>query len=299
MAVSPSPRTAAPAARQDAEALAAPLPPLLIEAERVAATIVMGVHGRRRPGVGESFWEYRHHRREDGAARVDWRRSARSDSLFVRENEWEAAQSLYLWREASAGMDYASDRGLPSKARRAAVLMTALAILAVRGGERVGVLGVDAPARMGRVALEHAATLLESGATAEDALADHARIGAHGRVVLASDFLEPPELWAQRLAQLARRGVQGAVLMVADPAEETFPFRGRIRFQPTGAEHEPLLFGRAEAAQEAYRARYEAHCAAMRDMAARAGWRFASTRTDRPAASALLSLYAALAPAPR
>ncbi len=293
--------TAALALRRDAEGLAAPLPSLLIEAERVAATLVMGAHGRRQAGVGETFWEYRRHRREDGAVRVDWRRSARSDALFVRENEWEAAQSLYLWRDAAPGLDYASDPNLPTKARRAAVIQAALAILAVRGGERVGVLGTDAPARSGRAGLERAASALAEGASVEHALADRSRVGGRGRVVLASDFLEHPDVWAERLSAFARGGARGALLLVADPAEEAFPFAGRVRFTgPGGAAAAPdLLFGKAEAAQTAYHQRYHAHRAALRDIAGRAGWTMAVARTDHPASEALLRLYAGLAPQSR
>lgn len=286
--------------RRDAESLAGPLPGLLIEAERVASTIALGVHGRRRPGVGETFWEYRRHQREDGAARVDWRRSARSEQLFVRENEWEAAQTLHVWRDDAAGMAYASSAQTPTKARRAAVLLTALSILATRAGERIGVLGAGARPRMGRAAVEHAAGALHEGADIASALRDRARLSAQARVVLASDFLAPAEIWAKRLSALAQNGVRGALVMVVDPAEESFPFTGRVRFHgPDGAldAPEPLLFGRAETVQDDYRKRYQAHRAAMGDVAARAGWALVVSRTDQPAAEPLLRLYTSLAPA--
>ena len=43
---------------QRAELLAERLPPLLVAAERVAMTVAQGVHGRRRVGVGETFWQF-------------------------------------------------------------------------------------------------------------------------------------------------------------------------------------------------------------------------------------------------
>ncbi len=51
----------APSLRQRAEQLAAILPPILVAAERVASTVVQGVHGRRRVGQGEAFWQFRHY----------------------------------------------------------------------------------------------------------------------------------------------------------------------------------------------------------------------------------------------
>ena len=72
--------------------LAASMPRLILEARRVAATVIHGLHGRRRAGPGENFWQYRRFVSGEPASRVDWRRSARDDHLYVRELEWEAAQ---------------------------------------------------------------------------------------------------------------------------------------------------------------------------------------------------------------
>jgi uncharacterized protein (DUF58 family) len=70
--------------RNKAEHLADALPPLLVEADRVAHTIAQGLHGRRRAGMGEAFWQFRRYRQGDMATSIDWRKSARSDRLYVR-----------------------------------------------------------------------------------------------------------------------------------------------------------------------------------------------------------------------
>ena len=101
-----------------AEQTAAALPPLLVAAERVAATVAQGVHGRRRVGQGEAFWQFRQYQPGDAAARIDWRESAKSQRLYVRETEWEAAQSVWLWRDASASMDYSSAGYFPAATGR-------------------------------------------------------------------------------------------------------------------------------------------------------------------------------------
>ncbi|HZH47161.1 MAG TPA: DUF58 domain-containing protein, partial [Roseococcus sp.] len=136
-----------------AEAAAARLPPLVVEAERVAATIMQGAHGRRRAGQGDAFWQFRPYSPGDSAARVDWRQSAKAQRLFVRETEWEAAQTVVLWRDASHSMDWRSRPALPTKAERAALLLLALAALLLRGGERVRLLPGPPRAFAGRGAL--------------------------------------------------------------------------------------------------------------------------------------------------
>jgi uncharacterized protein (DUF58 family) len=77
-----------------ARSLAESMPRLILEARRIAATVIHGLHGRRRAGPGENFWQYRHFLSGEPARRVDWRRSARDDQLYVREQEWEAAHTL-------------------------------------------------------------------------------------------------------------------------------------------------------------------------------------------------------------
>jgi uncharacterized protein (DUF58 family) len=286
--------------RREGETLAAPFPALVAEAERVAATIHLGVHGRRRPGLGESFWEYRRYRHEDAATRIDWRRSARGDHLFVRENEWEAANTVWLWRDGREGMTVEWERGRPTKRERASVLLIALASLLARGGERIAVMGESSAPRTGRVAFSRVSMRLAEG-PGDIASVDPASIGRRGRVVLASDFYEPIDTWAERLAALSSVGGRGVLLSVADPEEEEFPFKGRSLFKApagtlVGGASLERLFGRAETIRSAYRARYAAHRASLMDLARQIGWGFVASRTDRPAAEALLSLWTRIAP---
>ena len=91
--------------------LAATMPRLILEARRVAATVIHGLHGRRRAGPGENFWQYRRFVSGEPASRVDWRRSARDDHLYVREQEWEAAHTVWIWPDRSPSMAVCLDAG--------------------------------------------------------------------------------------------------------------------------------------------------------------------------------------------
>ena len=128
-----SPGTAA----RRAQALGARLPPLLVAAERVAATVAQGVHGRRRVGQGDSFWQYRPFVPGDAAHRIDGRASGKSDRNYVRETEWEAAQTVALWRDGSPSMRWRSGAAMPDKVEHAELLLLALASLLLRGGVAV------------------------------------------------------------------------------------------------------------------------------------------------------------------
>src|SRR5207249_7389912 len=110
--------------RADGESrtLAASLPRLVLEARRIAANVVHGLHGRRRAGAGENFWQYRRFVSGEPAARVDWRRSARDDHLYVREQEWEAAHTVWIWPDRSPSMMLASPLVSDTKLDRALVM---------------------------------------------------------------------------------------------------------------------------------------------------------------------------------
>src|SRR3974390_2174063 len=125
--------------------LAASMPRLILEARRVAATVIHGLHARRRAGPGENFWQYRRFVSGEPASRVDWRRSARDDHLYVREQEWEAAHTVWIWPDRSPSMYFASPLVRETKLYRTLVIALALAEILVEGGERVGIPGLMRP----------------------------------------------------------------------------------------------------------------------------------------------------------
>jgi uncharacterized protein (DUF58 family) len=276
------------------EALASNLPPLLVAAERVAATVSQGVHGRRRVGDGETFWQFRQYQPGDSAQRIDWRQSAKSDRVYVRETEWEAAQSVWLWRDGSPSMRWSSWRNRVTKLERAELLMLALGSLLARGGEHLALLGQRAPPVAARTAIRRLAVMLERDGLPTGNLPAPEPLPRYARVVLFSDFLTPPEDLRQTIADFARSGVRGHLMQILDPAEETLPFTGRVMFAGSEDEGE-LLFGRVEAVRDDYRAAFAGHQAALRDLVRGLAWTMLSHRTDQPPETALLALYFALA----
>jgi len=271
------------------------LPPLLLAAERVASTVAQGVHGRRRVGQGETFWQFRRYETGDAANSIDWRQSAKSQHLYVRETEWEAAQSAWLWRDTSPSMHYSSGSKLPTKSARADLLLLSLAMLLMRAGERFALLGSARQARTGRAAFDRLADHMLRNTANDDSLPPYQPLRRYSQVILMGDFLSPPDEISARISALAARGVNGLFLQIVDPAERELPFRGRIRFEGFENEGETVL-GRVQSAREAYRTKFLLHCSALQDIARRTGWTYLQHSTDHSAESALLNLYTALAP---
>ncbi len=256
-------------------------------ARRAAAARAFGAHGLRRAGEGEAFWQYRDHRIEDGVRAVDWRRSARSDRLYARDRERAAPCTLRIWTDSRPSMAWRSGDALPTKAARALVLGLALAAGLRAGGERASGFGAG-PSGPGLEGL--AAGLIDAGA-------DAGRLGepVRGRdlVLVASDGLEPPELWARRLARIGPGDGARVLLLVNDPAEEDFPFSGRVLFEAPGSGASELV-GRAEARSAGYRQAFSAHRAGVVAAAQAARFAVVMHRTDAAAAPVLDALVAAL-----
>ena len=222
----------------------------------------------------------------------DWRRSAREERAFVREREWEAAHTVWIWFDRSASMQFASSSAPVSKIDRAALLALAFADLCVRGGERAGLLGLTRPlATQGVVErfAEAIATDERLSGSSQAALPPALPAAPRSMVLMLGDFLSEPEDVARAIRAVSAEGAIGELVMIADPIEETYPFSGNTEFlHPAGSLR--VLTPRAQSLRDAYLARLAAHREAIRTICARSGWGMSIHRTDGSPAEMLLAL---------
>jgi uncharacterized protein (DUF58 family) len=292
MAASRSNNSESSAVRQatvGARKLADAMPRLILEARRVASTVIHGLHGRRRAGPGENFWQYRRFVSGEPAQNVDWRRSARDDHLYVRDREWEASHTVWIWPDRSPSMTFASALSKDSKLERALLVAFALAEVLVQGGERVGVPGLLRPTASRNV-IEKMAEAILHDPTERGSLPPSFAASPLSEIVLLSDLWAPIGEVRSIVSQLSATGAHGHVVQIVDPAEESFPYSGRVEFiEPEGAGS--VTAGRAETWRNDYQGIVERHRAAIRAEADLRGWSFAIHRTDRPASELLLVMH--------
>ncbi|KAJ03600.1 DUF58 domain-containing protein [Sulfitobacter mediterraneus] len=279
--------------RAKAEEQAARLPALLARAEHLAGAVLLGAHGRRRAGLGDDFWQYRPAQHGDSRRMIDHRRSAMGDQEYVREREWQIAQSVMLWVDQGASMRFASTKDLPDKADRARLLGLALSVLLIRGGERVGLTGTALPPRRGNPQVLRLAEMLTQDDPADYSPPEHRAMIPHARAVFISDFMGDLEAVKLALTKAADRGVRGILYHVLDPSEEAFPFTGRTIFESMGGtlSHETL---KANDLKSRYLERLAARKQELSELCALTGWQYGLHHTDASAQSALLWLYGAL-----
>lgn len=279
-----------------AGALASRLPPILVRAQQVAASVMIGSHGRRRSGSGEDFWQFRPYDRSDSVQAIDWRQTAKADRAYVRDREWSIAQTVYLWRACGAGLAWQSSPQLESKQQRCDAVLLALALLLHHGGERLAfVTSRTTDLKAARTCNTPAAIAEQMMPTPEQQVPPPFPLPRGAATVLIGDWLAPLEEIEASLRAWATHGIRGHLVQVLDPAEYAFPFAGRTRFDGPSASAAPLTVGRAEDLRAAYQQRLSHHQAALADLCRALGWTFTRHHSDQPPQRVLAALYQALA----
>ena len=277
-----------------AEALASRLPPLVLEAEKIASTISQGVHGLRRAGPGDDFWQYRPYLTGDPAGLIDWRRSARAENLFIRQKEWEAAQTTWLWTDTTASMVYRSKKKYPSKVRRSALLLLSLIALLCRAGERFSVLASGIPPMTGKAGLYRATQFLIDEKRRTANLPPFYILPRNSQVVFIGDFLSPIKDIRKLVQAYASISVKGHIVQVFDPAEIDLPFSGRLIFQGLEEEDGKVEIKRVDSIRQAFKRRSKSHRRGVELLCREAGWSYSFHSTSKPPESALMEIYRAL-----
>ena len=225
------------------------------------------------PGEGETFWQFRPFVAGEAAGRIDWRRSAKDERLYVREREWEAAHTVFIWIDRSPSMWFASDLALQPKIDRALVLGLAAADLLVRGGERAGLLGLTPALAVRNIVERFADVLLAQEAAAgyaPEELPAQVSLPRGAQAILIGDFLADPALISATIESVSARGARGHLVMIADPVEETFPFSGNTEFVDVDSPAR-LRAGQAETFRQEYIRRLGLHREAIGASARGAG----------------------------
>ncbi|MBI3440797.1 MAG: DUF58 domain-containing protein [Proteobacteria bacterium] len=266
--------------------LAGRLPGLLLEAERVAHSFMKGIHGRRQVGTGEAFWQFRPWQQGDASRDIDWRQTGKREEIFVRQTEWEAAQTVWLYRDASESMNY------HAKKDYAEILLLALGIVLLNGGERVGLLGTNLLPQTGYAAVQR---IYESLSAQTHLVESGHTVAAKSSVILISDFYFPIEQLSTFCEKLASRDVTGMLVQLFSSDEQTLPYRGRVRFQDVeDRASEPLLVQEVEAIRSAYEQKFTAHQENLAALSRGLGWKFIKLSTETQPEVAITKLYNSL-----
>lgn len=266
-------------------------------ARQVVEGFIAGLHRSPHRGFSVEFAEHRMYQPGDDLRHIDWRMFGRSDRYYVKQYEAETNLRAFLLLDLSASMQWSSQDGVPSKLWYARQLAASIALMLLRQGDSVGLVGFDetirlqVPARGGRRhwyelmrAIEHVDGA--GGTDATTALRDiSGRLRRRGLIVLFSDLLVDPESVRLALRFLRHRGHEVLVFHILDPGERELPGIADARFvDPETNEELPVSVAdlRGEYREAVNRALVE-----WRDALVPQGIDYTVTGTDQPMAHAL------------
>lgn len=276
--------------RHDAEKHSAALSALVMAAQHAVQNVMSGEHRLRKPGPGERFWQFRDYDPSDRPQDIDWRQSAKGDSVYVREREQQSAQNILFWTSSSASMDFSSSQNLPTKQYAARVLTLATAILLTKGHETVQLLGGDfLPGRTEKTLQHFAEDLIAQ--EGHDLNSLHVKsVKANTALVLVSDFLDEMEDIRHALRPFAQSVKKGLLVQVLDPAEIELPYDGRYIFEDPAHEKKETI-NNVASIRDAYQERIAKHMSELKALANRRGWDLVLHRTDEDIGKTLFKIW--------
>jgi uncharacterized protein (DUF58 family) len=242
-----------------AQDLSASFERLLARHQTVSSLSAYGLHNRKRSGLGERFWQYRAYETGEDASKIDWRRSARGDQLYVKEKELESLRDYNIWIDCASSMKFLSTLGQEDKLTRAIIIGLAIADLILRSGDRVGLLGSSAPPSS-HVALKKIAHQLEEHIVSNfnSSIPLLARPSKRSKIIIISDFLNNSANLKDTLNYYSNFEISGLIIMINDPCEVAFPFSGETQFFNT-ENNQHYYAGEAQHIAKQYHRVFEKH----------------------------------------
>jgi uncharacterized protein (DUF58 family) len=266
--------------RLKAEELSSQISTLFIKANKIANTIWEGLHNRNKDGVGSNFWQFRKYEYGDPAHLIDWKKTAKSNETFIQEKELETLQNFVLWRDTSNSMNFSSNKKFETKSRRADLFTLTLAIILSKSGENVVLNGFNSKLLNGREAINYISNQITK--KIEDEFLSKPNLNEiknNSNVILLGDFLFDLNKTEEIIKKLSARGINGNIIHIADPAEKSFPYSGRINFN--GLEKEQsVLIGRAQSVRKDYKKAMSSHFKKIEKLAVSYSWKYYLDTSD-------------------
>ena len=276
--------------RLKAEDLSSQISSLHIKADRIANTIWEGMHNRNKDGVGDNFWQFRKYEYGDPAHLIDWKKTAKSNETFIQEKELQTLQNFFIWRDTSKSMNFSSSGKLDTKLYRANLLTLVLTIILSKSGENIALNGLDSKLLKGKDAVNFISNQITEKVNNNYLSVPNLNdIKNNSNAILIGDFLNDIKETEKTINNLANRGVNGIIINVLDPAEQKFPFKGRINFN--GLEKEKnILIGKAESVRSNYKKAINRHLEKLEKLTASYSWKYLLDASDEEPSNAVKNI---------
>ncbi len=243
---------------------------VLDESKETSGSLMSGENRLKRAGFEGDFRQYRPYADSDRPQDIDWKRSARSDDILVREREKNQQRVLDLHIQNYAGMNFSSAPRLLTKYEIGALL-----------GLTFGLWSAH----------HHNPIRFNSEKTSVDELADmllkrnetaYQQWSKDSVTVLIGDYLCPVEDIQNKLSVVASGTV--LFLQVLDPAEIELSYEGHHVFEDGLNE---IIVNHAQSMRSDYQSALNDHLESVKDFCRRRNWHYQLVRTDQNLAPVL------------
>lgn len=277
--------------RQNAEIAVSDIPALMMQAHAIAQNIHHGAHLKKKEGLGEEFFQYRNYIIGDRLQDIDWKQSAKTDHIFIKQKELQISRKTFFWCADDKGMKFSSHRKLKTKQEIAQILTLALALLMIRSNEQVGYFGDLKTGHNEKQIQNIGLHLVENSYPHTLPPVQDFSIPRNASFVAIGDFLSPLDDINDTFEQISLRGVRSLIIQVLDPSEINLTFdEGRIHFEGISSnEHE--IIDHIASIREEYQKRIYAQIDGLKSLCRKFGWHYFLHITDSPIDDTLESLW--------
>ncbi len=276
--------------RDEAQSNICDLPALMIEAEKISGAIEHGLHSQRKSGAGEKFWQFREYHQSDRPQDIDWRQSAKTDTIFTKQKEWQTTRRTYLWCASCASMGFSSGKNLYTKQESAQIISLCLALLLRKSDEQVGIFGDIKTGKSEDRMQKIGALLLADNSSAKSVALPNSldfALPSHSSLIATGDFLSPIEEIKDSFSAIASSAQNALIIQVIDPAEMDLSYQGRVKFIGDGE----IIINNVKGVRAAYKKRINAHINQVKLLCEENGWPYILHRTDTDISQTLKDIW--------
>ncbi len=277
--------------RLQAEKLVTIAPDLKIRANKLANTVWEGIHNRNKAGIGDNFWQFKKYEYGDPVHLIDWKKSAKSSSFFIQEQELSTVQNINIWRDSSSSMNYSSRKNLDKKIYIANLITLVLSMIFIKQSEKVKINGSNINYSNSEEAINLISDQLSYIKTNNNNFEPNIEeIDNGSNCILIGDFLYSTENIEKIIKNLSSRNINGMLIHIIDPAEQKFPFKGRVNFKGVEGEN-PYLIGNAESVQKEYLKKFKKHSDTIKIITESYKWNYFMHITDQELVELVIKIY--------
>ncbi len=233
-----------------------------------------GQHAQNRGGAGHDFWQYREFQPGDHARDADWRQSARTDRVLIRQKEKETQKKSTIWLQNDSDMHFGGSKGSFTKYETGAVIALTLNMMGQEHHDIVTLSGVGA---VPSDDLTHILADADYAPSPDDLPGQE--------LTLIGDFTAAMQTLEDDLFKAIPPHKKVTLLQILDPLELDLPFSGRTIFERMQNREHVLS---VETIRAIYKDRLAQHCALLSDLCRERNWTYLQIRNGQDLLDPLL-----------